>query len=235
MPSKRTFLLLSLLVLLGPVSCATYRPRRIDIRPVGEYPNMSTAEGISVAADPYGTEEKAKEGFQKDVTRKGFLPVNLIFENDTSERVRIHRETIEFVDENGVIHRPVNSKAMFENLKFSAVAHFVAGSVISVVVGAVSSVSAVLANQKMKADWSQKEIPEDLIIPPGRKMNGFVYFKFPEGETTRLSKLCLESETINSRKRIRIELVPRDDASLIMISPIKQARPIDPSLTGSSP
>ena len=227
--------LLILLLMLGAASCATYKQPRINIRPVDEYPNISTTQGISVAADPYGTTEKAKEGFRADVTRKGFFPVNLIFKNDTNECVRIRRETIELIDENGVVHRPVNSKVMFENLKFSAVARFIAGSVISVVVGAVSSVSAILANRKMKADWGQKEIPDELIIPPGRNMSGFVYFRLPEGETTTVSKLCVESVRVDSGEKIRFELLPRENESSITISPIKRSQPVEHSLTGSHP
>jgi len=217
--------LLILLLMLGAASCATYKQPRINIRPVDEYPNISTTQGISVAADPYDTTEKAKEGFRADVTRKGFFPVNLIFKNDTNECVRIRRETIELIDENGVVHRPVNSKVMFENLKFSAVARFIAGSVISVAVGAVSSVSAILANRKMKADWGQKEIPDELIIPPGRNMSGFVYFRLPEGETTTVSKLCVESVRVDTGGVIHLEVTPGKNGSTITFYPAGDKNP----------
>ncbi len=229
MSLKQTFILVALSLVLGATGCATYKPRMIDIRPVGEYPNMSTAEGISVAADPYGTTEKAKEGFQTDVTRKGFFPVNLIFKNDTNERVHIHREAIELIDENGIVHRPVSSKVMFKKFKVNVLARFVAGSVISVAVGAVSSASAILTNRKMKSDWHKKEIPDQLVIPPGRRMNGFVYFELPEGETTTVSKLCVPSEAINSGKKIRFELATHENKRPIRISPIKQKSPVEPS------
>jgi hypothetical protein len=232
---RGTHFLLILLLMLGAASCATYKQPRINIRPVDEYPNISTKQGISVAADSYGTMKKAKEGFRTDVTRKGFFPVNLIFNNDTDQCVRIHRETIELIDENGMVHRPVNSTVMFDNLKFSVVARFIAGSVISVAVGAASSLSAILANRKMKADWGQKEIPDELIIPPGRNMNGFVYFRLPEGESTTVSKLCLESVTVDSGKRIRFELLPRENESPITVSPIKRTQRVERSRTGPTP
>lgn len=229
---KRTSFLLALLLLLGVASCATYKPGRIEVHPVDEYPQLSTVEGLSVAVDPYPSMEKAKQGFYVDVTRKGFLPVNLIFRNHTEERVRVRRETIELTDENGVVYKPVSAKVMYARFKKNLVTRFLAGSVISVAVGVVAAVSALLANRKMKADWRQKEIPDQLIIQPGRQMNGFVYFKVPEGTTTTVSKLHLESERLESGEKVRFELTPGENPPGITLSPIKRRKPVEPSHTG---
>lgn len=166
-----------------------------------------------------------------DVTRKGFFPVNLIFENGTNERVRVRKETIGLIDDNGVIHRPVNHRVMYDKFKNNPVARFLAGSVISIAVGVVSSVSAILANRKMKADWRQKEIPDHLILQPGQQINGFVYFMVPEGTTVTVSKLCIESERVDSRKSVQFELTPGPTQPGITLSPIKQEKPIESVLS----
>jgi len=227
---KGTSLLLALSLLLGLTNCATYRPQRIDIHPINEYPHLRTSEGISVAADPYSSMEKAKRGFQMDVTQKGFVPVNLIIDNDTDEPLRIDKENIELIDENGIAYRPVSSKLMFEEFEIDAIGRFAVFSVVSVAAGVVSYISAKRANRKMKADWQRKEIPDRLIIPPGTRMSGFVYFQLPEGEITEVSKLHLESERVITRKRMEFEFTPQEDQPVIAISSVKPDNPTDSHL-----
>jgi hypothetical protein len=228
---KKTSFFLVFILLLEAAGCATYKQTKINVRPVSEYPSVRTAEGISVALDPYDSAEEAKQGFQRDVTREGFVPVNLIVRNDTDENVRINRHKIELIDENGVIYRPVSSKAMFEEFKIDAFKRLAALSIISVWIGALSYISAKRANRKMEADWQRKEIPDHLIIPPKSKIHGFVYFKLPEGQTT-VSQLRLESERMSTRKKVQIEITPTDSQSLITISPIQEENPTETSLTG---
>jgi len=223
--------LIVLFLMLAVVSCATYKRGIIEIRSVNEYAHLSTAEGVTVAADPYDSTEKAKKGFYLDVIRQGFFPINLILKNNTNERVRVLKESIELVDEDGVVHRPVSGKTMFDRFKRNPVARFLAASVISVSVGVVSYVSTVIANRKMKADWQQKEIPNQLVLDPGKQLNGFVYFKVPEDKITRVSKLCLESERLNSRKKVRFELAPDENRSAIILSPNRQEKANDPVST----
>jgi len=221
MSLRRASFFIALFLLLGFTNCATYKQRRIDIHPADEYPHLSAAhEGIVVAADPYHSTEKAKQGFYVDVTRKGFLPVNMIVMNDTNEEVRVSKESIELIDENGLSYEPVDAKVMFDNHKENPLARFVAGSVISVSIGTVSAVSAIIANRKMRADWREKEMPDELIIESGKQMNGFVYFRVPRDTTTTVSKLCLESERLDSLETVEFELAPTENLADVTISPV---------------
>jgi hypothetical protein len=73
--------------------------------------------------------------------------------------------------------------------------------------GIFSYMSADKANEKMEADWREKEISEQIIILPGQKANGFIYFRLPEGKTTEGCKLRLEIEKLEAEKRVPIELM----------------------------
>ncbi len=232
---KGTSLLLALSLLLGLTNCATYRPQRIDIRPINEYPNLRKSEGISVAADPYSSMDKAKQAFQWDVTQKGFVPVNLIIDNDTDEPLCIEKENIELFDENGIAYGPVSSKLMFEEFEIDAIGRFAVFSVVSVAAGVVSYLSAKRANRKMEADWQRKEIPDRLIVPPGTRMSGFVYFQLPEGEITKVSKLSLESEGVITRKKMEFEFTPQEDHTLIAISSAKREDSTDSPVDRPNP
>ena len=66
-------IVVSLLVLSG---CATYHAGTVDVRSVDTYACTTSTGGLSVAADPYDTSDKAKEGFYIDVTSEGFFSCN---------------------------------------------------------------------------------------------------------------------------------------------------------------
>jgi hypothetical protein len=72
--------------------------------------------------------------------------------------------------------------------------------------GIFSYMSAEEANRKMESDWRDKELPEQLIILPGLRANGFVYFQLPKGATTKGAKLAMEAEKLESRQKLKLEL-----------------------------
>ena len=76
---KQTLFSLLAVFLFSIIGCATHKSRIIAVQKMDEYPYRTTSEGISLAADPYDSTKKAKEGFYIDVTREGFYPVNLIY------------------------------------------------------------------------------------------------------------------------------------------------------------
>ena len=156
--------------------------------------------GIFLAADPYDSSEKAKQGFHVDVTQKNFYPVHLIFQNDTGYKIILLRETVVLIDaaENKCVPSP--SQVMADACEHNKMAYALLGF------GIFSYMSAEEANRKMAADWRDKEIPEMLYILPGRKKDGFVYFELPEGKTTKGCKLKLEFEIPETGKTIPMEL-----------------------------
>ena len=189
---------ISLFVIGG---CASYKLGNINIRAVDAYLLNTTSGGVSLAADPYDSTEKAKEGFYVDTTGKGFYPINLIFQNDTGDRIMVLRETAELIDANENIFNPVRSTIMLQALEKNKMAYALLGF------GIFSYMSAEEANRKMETDWREKELPDQLIIPEGRKKNGFLYFKLPKGQTIKGCKLTLEVEKLTNKEKILLEIL----------------------------
>ena len=200
MLSKQKSLLFFVVLAIGISGCASYKRSRIDVRRVQAYPCHCGIQGIWFAADPCDCPEKAKQGFYVDVTKRGFYPVNLVFENETNDRLLILREKIELIDASGNIHRPVRSTIMFDDFEKNEMAYAILGF------GIFSYMSAEEANGKMEADWREKEIPDQLIILPDRKGNGFVYFQLSEGRTIKGCKICLEAEKLETKEKVQMEL-----------------------------
>ena len=200
MSSRQNSLYLLVFFVIGFTGCASYQQGIIDTRPVDTYLNRVTLEGVSLAADPYDSSEKGQKGFYVDVTSEGFYPVHLIFKNDTNDRVIVLRETVELITASGTIYRPVRSTIMYNAFEKSKMAYALLGF------GIFSYMSAEEANRKMEGDWRDKEIPEQLIILPALRANGFIYFQLPKGSTTKGAKLTMQGEKLETRQKLKLEI-----------------------------
>ena len=180
---KKVSVFLTMVLLFGTIGCASYKHSRIDVHPVETYPIHTISKGILVAADPCDSPEKAKEGFYHDVTAKNFYPVNLIFRNETYDRIIIFRDTIELIDAENNVHNTVPSKLMSDSFMYKTFGY-----------------------SKMTIDWWEKELPKEAIIPSEGDMNGFVYFQLPEDQTTKGCTLKLQVERLDTKEKILLEL-----------------------------
>ncbi len=110
------------------------------------------------------------------------------------------RETVELVHATGNIYRPVRGAIMYNAFEKNKMAYALLGF------GIFSYMSAEDANRKMETDYREKEISEQVIILPGLRANGFVYFQLPKGSTTKGSKLTLQVERLDTRQKLRFEI-----------------------------
>jgi hypothetical protein len=180
---KKVSVFLTMVLLFGTTGCAIYKHSRIDVRAVETYPIHAYANGILVAADPFDSSQKAKEGFYHDVTAKNFYPVNLIFRNETFDRIIIFGDTVELIDAENNVHRTVPSTLMSDSFK-----------------------SKTFGYSEMTIDWWKKELPEQAIIRTKEGMNGFVYFQLPKDQTTKGCTLKLQVERLDTREKVLLEL-----------------------------
>jgi hypothetical protein len=60
------------------------------VRPASQYPHRQTSEKVTIAAQPFTTDEDAQEAFGKvNPYRLGILPVLIVIQNDTADAVRV--------------------------------------------------------------------------------------------------------------------------------------------------
>ena len=180
---KNVSVFLSIILLFGTTGCSIYKHSTIDVHPVETYHIHTISRGILVAADPFDSSEKAKEGFYHDVTAKNFYPVNLIFRNETYDCIIISRDTIELIDAENNVHNTVSSKLMSDSFKYKTFGY-----------------------SQMTMDWWERAFPEKAIIPTKGNMSGFVYFQLPEDQTTKGCTLKLQVERLDTRKIILLKL-----------------------------
>ncbi|MBI2988452.1 MAG: hypothetical protein HYY45_16950 [Deltaproteobacteria bacterium] len=169
------------------------------MRSAEEYPVRATVGDVSLAADVYDSPDKAKAGFHLDVTSEGFYPVNLILRNGTNDRIFVLRETVALTDAGGTVWRPVRSAIMAGVFEYSRAAHLILAGVLDY--AAVTE-----ANLRMQSDWREKEIPDQLLILPGQRAHGFVYFRLPKDQRPKGGTLRVDVEKVETKKTIQFEL-----------------------------
>jgi len=160
-----------LTVLLFSSGCASYKVQNVKVEPAGFYRNKSTISNVTIAVDPYDNPTKAESVFYVDLTKKNIKPIHLIVQNNSEDNLEIARTQILLVDNMGNDYQPVNSIYVFNQFEHNELLYAILGF------GIWSYMSADEANEKMQADWSNKELPEERIIKSKRKASGFVFYE----------------------------------------------------------
>jgi hypothetical protein len=187
------------IILMMVTGCASYQAAAIPAGQVSNYARNSKNGGISFAAEPYDTAEQAKSAFYADVTSQSYFPVHIVVKNDSSENIMVLRDTAELQTAGNTYHS-TRSSNMFNDFEHNKMAYALLGF------GIFSYMSAEDANRKMESDWREKEMPEQLIVQPGRTGHGFVYFKLPPGVTVRGSELKMDATSMANGKTIKLAL-----------------------------
>jgi hypothetical protein len=173
--------------------CATYKAGAVSERDVKEYTNMSTITGVTVAAELLSKPEKIEEGFYVNLAEKDFYPVQIVAQNGTDARMLLTKDSIVVSDAAGNVYRPVNVTVMTDEFEHNKIAYALLGF------GIFSYMSAEDANKKMAADWSSKEMAQEVILNPSRRNAGFVYLKMPKGVKPEGMTLEVKVENLETK------------------------------------
>ena len=186
---------------VGLVSaCASYDRKSVDVRGVDQYVANTSVGGIAMAAEAYDTPEKSKGILDEDVTEKGYVPVQIVFENTNKERVLILRATVELEDPSGRTYRPANSAEVADAVKDNKMAYALLGF------GIFSYMSAEDANNERGADYRQKSLPENLIVAPSRLEDGLVFFNVGKGVRIDGFSVKAVAELMQSNQQVELQV-----------------------------
>lgn len=150
-----------LLVAVGVVigTAADYTVKTVKVQPIDSYPARVIVGGITIAADPYATDEKAYTAFDfKNLNSRGYHPVHLIIQNSTQDYVTIRTRNIVLVDSSGT-ELYATSAAVVVNDLFKGGLSYQRGSPFT--------------------DFSAKELSNRRIDPAGTT-DGFLFFYIPQ-------------------------------------------------------
>jgi len=181
-------------------ACASHKAGFIPVKNTNEYMNYQKQEDVEIAADLYANELKTKEGFYLNVNEKNFYPVNLIVRNNSEGRLFLLKADVRIVDSVGNQYFPTSCSVMSGEFERSKIAYALLGF------GIFSYLSADEANKRMETDRREKELANDLVISPGQRASGFVYFKMPEGFKPNGMILKVKLESPETKKTHSFDL-----------------------------
>jgi hypothetical protein len=89
-------LITALYVLSGTMLLAgDYKIKSVPVLPMESYPAQVTVGGVTIAADPYSSDEESSKAFDaKDLNSRGYFPIHIIIRNNTSAYLTIRTKNV---------------------------------------------------------------------------------------------------------------------------------------------
>lgn len=143
-------------------------------KPVEQYPHRMTSEKVTIAAQPFQTDEETKEAFGKlNPWRYGVLPVLIVIRNDSAITLKVDRLKFSYVlpDRSQIDATPARD---VKYLRGAQAPKNMPG------VG-VPGVRLGKGNKNPLDTWEiEGRAFAAGVIPPGESASGFVYFYTPD-------------------------------------------------------
>jgi len=199
---KNTTLLTLISCVVVISGCASYKSGPVSLREATQYSNVRQVDGVSVAAEALTDSVRIKEIFYEDLSEGGFIPIEVVIHNGSTNRILVQKDQIEVVGLPGDALRPTNVSMMIEEFEHSKMAYALLGF------GIFSYMSAEDANKKMASDWNSKELPRELMVNPNRRASGFVYIKMPKDMKPTGMQLTVPVENLETKviSTVKIQL-----------------------------
>jgi hypothetical protein len=133
------------------------------------YPNKQTSEQVTIAAEPFITDEQASEAFGKvNPWRLGILPVLVVIQNDSPAALRVDQIRFIYVlpDRTRVESTPASELRFLKGVKQPTTGPTLPKLPIS------------KGSKNPLAEWEiEGRAFAVKMIPPGQSASGFVYFQ----------------------------------------------------------
>jgi hypothetical protein len=141
-----------------------------EVKAALSYPHHQTSETITIAAEPFETDEQTHEAFGKvNPWRYGVLPVLIVMQNDGPNAIRVDRMKLIYTlpDQSRVEATPA------QDLKYLRGASEPHG-----IPGPTGGIKITRPPKNPLAEWEiEGRAFAAKMIPPGQSASGFVYFQ----------------------------------------------------------
>ncbi len=107
---------LLLVLLFGLFACTSYKTQYVGFRPAADYPNNVVVGGVTVGAEAFADQAEAKEAFGFDIKKTGLLPVQVVMDNRSGDKVQIVMDQTFLVDNNNRYWNLISNRAAVERV-----------------------------------------------------------------------------------------------------------------------
>lgn len=155
---------------ISVVNGADKEKTQFEVKPATSYPHHQTSEKVTIAAQPFETDEETREAFGKvNPFRYGILPVLVVIQNDSHDAVKVaNMKLIYTLPDRSEVEATPAADVKFLHPRES---------------GGVPNVGLPI-KRKSKSPLAEWEIEGRAfaakMIPAGQSASGFVYFQLPQ-------------------------------------------------------
>ncbi len=165
--------LLLLLVSIAAASGADNgKDAKFEVRRAADYPHRQTSEQVTIAAEPFVTDDQAHTAFGKiNPYRLGVLPVLIVIENNSSDAIRIDRAKMSYNLPDGT---------HVEATPPQEVKYIQGAREPGLVPGPFGGIHVAKVKNSPLAEWEiEGRALAAKMLPAGQSASGFVYFQAP--------------------------------------------------------
>jgi hypothetical protein len=203
---KRLRIALLVLAFMASALAAEYQLKTVKVLPIESYPARTAVGTLTIAIDPYATDEKTYTAFDiKDLNSRGYYPIHVIILNSSSGYVSVRTRDITLMTSDG--------QKLYTTPATIVVQDVIKGSLISKLPKMKShDQSTSTKTGSPLLDFTGKELT-NRQIEPGAVSDGFIFFFTPEPKKSFFvgSKLLIpQVMDENSRKPIGPFEIPLD-------------------------
>lgn len=149
-----------------------YKLKIVKLLPMESYPAQTTVGGITIAADPYTTDEKSYTAFDfKKLNSRGYFPVHVIIYNTSQDYLLVRTRNIVLITESAQQLFTAPAAAVAEDL--------FKGSALDTMSEASRTAPASRKQGTPLADFTDKDLTNKLL-EPGKVSSGFLFFVNPD-------------------------------------------------------
>ena len=191
-----------------------YQIKTVKALPIESYPARVTVEGITIAADPYSSDEKSYTAFDvKNLNSRGYFPVHVIIQNSSTDYVTLRIRNVVLATNSGQELYTTSATVVVQDV---------------IPAGFVSKLPKMKSHDQSTStktgspllDFTGKELSNSQI-EPGTVSAGFIFFYTPESKKALFagSRLVIPQLINESTRKV--------------IGPF--SIPLDPALPGVRP
>lgn len=134
-----------------------YEIKTVKVLPIESYPARVSVDGVTIAADPYSTDQKSYSAFDiKDLNTRGYHPIHLVIRNDSEKFLSLRTRNVLLITSEGAQLYSTPATVLVEDVVKSA-------------------------PQRPFSDFSSKELVQ-LTVEPGATVDGFLFFYASDSE-----------------------------------------------------
>ncbi len=172
------FLLSAALSLVPAPTLAGYKSPKVKLEAAGTYLFRQQQGAITIAADPYETQEKIKTAFDlKEMEKLGIIPIQVIVTNDGEDTISVSGQDINLLDSNNRSFEPLPVDEVVRAVVFKGGSPRTSRgpSPLPFPRGGGRKGDAF----EIETDLTNKAL-NDLRVPPKNTRGGFVFFRLPD-------------------------------------------------------